>query len=420
MDTRPQTMNYKNIAFRGFSWMMVLRASTRILTFLKTIFLAKILLPAQFGTYGIAMLVLGFLEVMTETGVNVFLIQEKSIERYINAAWIVSIVRGFLIALLIIASAPFIADFFNTPDAKELLYLISVVPVLRGFINPSVIKFQKELHFNREFWYRLTILLVDSVISVVMTLLLKNPSGIIIGLICGVVVEVILSHVVVRPLPAFQWNSNYLLTLFHRGKWITMSGFFTYVFQNADNIFVGKLLGPASLGVYQVAYAFAILPVTEIADVFSRVTFPIFSKISQDKDRLRSAFLRTLFFLFILIIPFGMILFWFSHEIIALVLGQKWASAATLLPLLALFGMIRAMASYTNTLYLSVGKQEYVFIVTLVSIVGLLLPIVSLIDLYGMMGAVYSVLIGSSVTMPLYLYFVWKIFRNDHKPIKKE
>ena len=66
-------------------------------------FLARILTPSQFGHYGIALLYLGFLEVLTETGINVFLIQQKdNAEEYLDSAWVVSIIRGSLIALLII------------------------------------------------------------------------------------------------------------------------------------------------------------------------------------------------------------------------------------------------------------------------------------------------------------------------------
>jgi len=92
--------------------MAVLRAATRALAFIKTVILARILVPSQFGAYGVALLVLGFLEVMTETGVNVLLIQEKETDRYVNSAWIVSIIRGIIISLVIILLTPFIVKFF--------------------------------------------------------------------------------------------------------------------------------------------------------------------------------------------------------------------------------------------------------------------------------------------------------------------
>ena len=61
------------------------RVVSRGFAFVRTAILARILSPAQFGVYGIVLIVLALLELLTETGVNIFLIQEKDdIDSYIN------------------------------------------------------------------------------------------------------------------------------------------------------------------------------------------------------------------------------------------------------------------------------------------------------------------------------------------------
>jgi O-antigen/teichoic acid export membrane protein len=404
-------VGYTKNAIKGVSWIAVLRASTRVISFLKTIILARILVPSQFGAYGVALLVLGFLEVMTETGVNVLLIQEKEIDKYINSAWIVSIVRGIIISTAIILLTPFIANFFNSQEAKPLLYAMSLVPFLRGFINPSVVKFQKQLNFNMEFRYRFIIFFIDSVVAIGATLIIHNPMGIVIGLVAGVVVEVLLSYKIIQPTPFFQFNRNYIMKIVHRGKWITASGVFNYLFHNADNIVVGRLLGTNSLGVYQIAYSLSILPITEIADVFSRVTFPVYAKIVGDKERLRRAFIKTTVVIALLAIPFGLLLYLFPKDIVLLVLGKKWIAAAPILPILGIFGVIRAISGSNSALFLASGKQEYVTVVTLASFLGLMVPIVPLVQHYGLYGAAISALIGTLVALPFFLYYIWKIFK---------
>src|SRR3989344_9285412 len=148
-------MGYTKEAIKGVSWLGAFRLFARVLSFLRTIIVARILSPSQFGVYGIATLLLSLIEILTETGINVFLIQKKDdIDRYINTAWIVSIIRGLLISIVIISSARFVSDFFRNPEVFPLLMLIGVVSFIRGFINPSVVKFQKELNFNKEFYYR--------------------------------------------------------------------------------------------------------------------------------------------------------------------------------------------------------------------------------------------------------------------------
>src|SRR4051812_11019872 len=107
------SMGYKKHAIKGVTWIGALRFAIRGMSFVRIAIIARLLNPAQFGIFAIATLVLTFVETLTETGINSFLIQEKEhISKYINSAWIVSIIRGFLIASCIIVAAPFIAHFF--------------------------------------------------------------------------------------------------------------------------------------------------------------------------------------------------------------------------------------------------------------------------------------------------------------------
>src|SRR3989344_3902076 len=157
-------MGYSRYVKQGVMWMSGFRILSRMVAFLKIAVLARVLTPSQFGIFGIASLVLGLLEMLTETGINIFLIQLKDgMDEYINSAWVVSIIRGLCISSLIILLSPFIVSFFNTLQAQNILLLISLVPFIRGFINPSVFKLQKELQFHYEFWFRSSIFLFDAI-----------------------------------------------------------------------------------------------------------------------------------------------------------------------------------------------------------------------------------------------------------------
>ncbi len=408
-------MGYTKDAIKGISWIAVLRASTRAIAFVKTIILARILMPSQFGAYGVALLVLSFLEVMTETGVNVLLIQEKETDNFINSAWLVSIIRGMIISIVIIISTPLIISFYNSPESQSLLYAISIVPFLRGFINPAVIKLQKELKFNKEFGYRFSIFAFDSAVAITSIIITRNPLGIVYGVIAGVMLEIILSFIMIKPTPVIALEKAYILKILNRGKWVTASGIFNYLFHNADNIIVGRLMGTTSLGIYQIAYSLSILPITEIADVFSRVTFPVYTKIAGDKERLRKAFLKTQMVISALTIPFGLILILFPTEIVTLIFGEKWLGAVAVLPILAVFSILRTISGSVSTLFLAVEKQEYVTAATLISIVGLLIPIVPLVTEYGIFGAALSALIGSVVAAPVFAYYAWKILSTHNE-----
>ena len=77
-----------------------------------------------------------------------------------------------------------------------------------------------------------------------------------------------------------------------RGKWITLGGIFTYLYQNLDNMVVVRLLGATQLGYYDMAYRISSLPSTEVSDVIGKITLPVYIKISDDVRRLRKNFIK--------------------------------------------------------------------------------------------------------------------------------
>ena len=403
-------MGYFKDTLRGVSWMGGLRVSTRLLAFVKIAILARILTPSQFGLFGIALLVLAFLETMTESGINIFLIQEKAkLEKYNDTAWLVSIFRGLLISLIIFLSANAISSFFKSGEARNLILLISLIPLVRGFINPAIVKFQKELRFNYEFLIRLSIYSLDALVAVFLALITRSAVSLVWGMLAGVILEVIISHVFIKPKPRFNFEIEKIKKVFHRGKWITLAGIFQYLFKQGDDIVVGRLLNASALGLYQVAYKISTLPITEVADTVIKVTFPVYVKISDDKKRLRKAFFKTALAVFAVTFPFGLIIFMFSKEVILILLGPNWLGAVGVLKVLAAFGVIRALSITANPLFLSLKKQNYLTVVTFVGIVGLAATIFPLIASYGIIGAALSALIGAIVAMPVYLYYTFRI-----------
>lgn len=404
-------MGYYKKALSGLSWMGGLRVFTRSLALIKIAVLARILLPFQFGIYGIATLVLGFLEMLTETGINIFLIQEKEkIDEYIDSAWVVSIIRGFLISGLIFILTPYVVDYFKTPNAINILYLAAIIPIIRGFINPSCVKFQKQLEFNKQFKYDSVIFLVDTIFAISLGLITKSENSLIYAIIISTTLEVILSFVYFTPKPKFAFDKVKSLKVINRGKWITGAGIANYLFQNIDDIIVGRVLGTASLGIYQQAYKISTLPVSEVGEVFNKVTFPIYVNLTADIKRLKRAFLKTLLIICLLVIPFGFIVFTYPIQIVRFVLGETWISAAPVLQLLAIYGSIKAITNSFYSLFLGISKQEVVTYITLISTICLVIILYPLINLFGILGAGYATIIATLFSIPFLIYYYVKYF----------
>lgn len=405
-------MGYKLQAFKGISWIGILRISTRAITFVRLAILARILTPAQFGVFGVATLVLSFLEVLTETGINVFLIQKKEdSSNYINSAWIVSIIRGCIIALALVVFAPFIANFFNSHESKNLIILIAIVPFVRGFINPSIVNIQKDIQFHKEFYLRATLFGVDAGVAIFAALITKSAESFAYGLIVSAILEVVLSFVFFKPLPKLSLEVDKVRHIISRGWWITITGIFSYTADNGDNIAVGRIMGTSSLGIYQAAYKLSTIPISEITETVNKVTFPVYSKFSDDRERLLSAFYKVTASSAFIALLLGVFIFIFAESLVRLVLGPNWLAAIPVVKVLSLYGILRTTFGNFSALFLAREKQNYVAAMTFVRVIALVLAIVPLLSVYGMVGAGYAMLISIFAEIPFILYFFRRIKR---------
>ncbi len=403
---------YTKQTVKGLTWSWCLRLFMRFFSFLRVAVTARVLTPSLFGLYGIAELMLSSIEVFTESGINILIIQEnEDLEKIVSTAWIVSIFRGFLIMLLILATTPFVVYFFNSPKAAYLLVLISITPLIRGFINPAEVRFQQEMKFQQELYFRGFLFMLESVMAILFVVVLKDPAGIIYGLMVGAVAEVILSFLVIKPVPKFMLDREQFKKILSRGKWLTISGIFNYLYHNADNAMVGRFLGTTSLGFYDMAYSISMLPITEIGDTISKVLLPVYTKISDDTRRLTRAFARSMIAMTIFTIPIGIIFFVFAKEIVLIVLGPQWDASIPVFKVLALFGVIRTLINVPYAYFLSIKKQEYIVVTTLISFAVMILTIVPLMHMYGLVGSGVAVVLGALAAIPVTIYYLYVSFK---------
>jgi len=220
-----------------------------------------------------------------------------------------------------------------------------------------------------------------------------------------------LSFIIVKPTPKIGIEVEKIRRIVHRGKWVTLSGIFTYLAQEGDNLVVGKLLGTGSLGIYQNAYKLSTLPISEITDVISKVVFPVYSKMAEDRRRLLNAFLKTSIINFFSVLLLSTAIYMYAQPNVLVLLGNKWETAIPIIRILSVYGALRAIFGSVSALFLSIGKQEYVAIMTFVRVMGLAIAIVPLTMQYGLAGAGYAVLLSVVLEIPIIIFFTFKVFK---------
>ncbi|MBW2594456.1 MAG: lipopolysaccharide biosynthesis protein [Deltaproteobacteria bacterium] len=353
----PESLSKKVV--RGGMWVFGLRIIDRGLGFVRTIILARLLAPEDFGLLGIAMLAIATLETFSQTGFQTALIQKKeNVESYLDTAWTVSAIRGVLIFLILFLFAPLVATFFNSPQAMLVIKVIAVSTLLSGFRNIGILFFQKELEFNKQFIYEFSATLVDITIAITLAFMLRSVWALVWGGLAANFVRLFMSYILHPYRPHVRLNKGEFKELFGFGKWVLGSSILVFLVTQGDDIFVGKMLGVTALGFYQMAYLISNMPTTEIAHVASQVTFPAYSKLQNDIQRLKEAYFDALQLTAFVSIPMAGGIFVLAPEFTQIFLGEKWMPMVSAMQVLVLAGLVRSIAATAGTLFVAIGRPQ--------------------------------------------------------------
>lgn len=340
-------------------WAFMLRVADRLIGLAQIVVLARILAPEDFGLFGIALLALSVLETFSQTGFNAALIQKRGdILPYLDTAWTVQAIRGFLLAAILLAIAPSVAVFFGEPGAAPLVQALALYQIFGGLVNTGVLYFRKELEFHKEFLYMFSGTLMNLAVAIPAALILRNAWALIFGLIAGQFVRMIVSYLVhpYRPRPRFDRAQNKELSGF--GKWVLGSSALVFLVTQGDSILVGKLLGATALGYYQMAYKISNIPATEITSVISSVSFPAYSKLQDRIERLREAYLQVLQVTAFISFPIAGLILVLAPEFTNIFLGENWMPIVPAMQVLALAGLARSIAGTSGNLFYAIGKPK--------------------------------------------------------------
>jgi O-antigen/teichoic acid export membrane protein len=391
-----ETESLSTRAIRGGLWVFSLRAINRGLGFIRTIILARLLAPEDFGLLGIAMLSISTLETFSQSGFQAALIQKKeNVEPYLDTAWTVSAVRGIALFLILFLSAPVIASFFNSPKATLVIRVVALSTLLTGLRNIGIVFFQKELEFDKQFFYEFSATLVDITVAITLAFILKNVWALVWGGLAANLTRLLMSYVLHGYRPRVRFEKEKFQELFGFGKWVLASSMIIFLITQGDDIFVGKMLGVTALGLYQIAYLISNLPATEITHVISQVTFPAYSKLQYDLPRLREAYLKVLKLTAFMSLPSAGGIFILAPEFTKIFLGDKWMPMVPAMQILCVFGVTRALNATTGPIFHAVGKPFVLAKVSFIQLIFLMLLIYPLAAKAKLVGVSWAVTIAN-------------------------
>jgi O-antigen/teichoic acid export membrane protein len=142
------------------------------------------------------------------------------------------------------------------------------------------------------------------------------------------------------------------------GANLTGFSFLNYFSRNLDNLLIGRFLGTASLGIYNLAYQLLLFPLANISDVIGRVMFPAFSIIQHDKQMVREAYVSANRYIAVVSFPFMAWMLVAAPQLVQVIFGPKWVGAIPLIQILAVTAILHSIATTVGWLYLSQGRTD--------------------------------------------------------------
>jgi len=383
------------------AWVAASSVGINILTIIRSIVLARVLAPEVFGLMSICLVVIRGFEVVTQSGFGAALIhRQHGFEEAKDTAFSLMVARGWLLAIIVFAVAPLVADFYEEPVLDLVIQIVAISFIFNGFKNINTVAHEKDLDFRKLVYLEQLVSLLNTILVIVVAYYYRNVWALVVGHVATSFIAMFLSYIFIPGRPRLRFNRKIAWELFHYGKFITGVGIVLFIATEIDNVVVGKMLGMEALGFYYIAFMLANLPATHISKIASRVLFPAYSKLQGDLAALNEAYLRVLGLIGSIAIPAAMGLLILAHEIITLVYGVKWQAAVEPLQILCVLGGLRAITSLNGYLMNGIGKPNISFYIITFRVVLIAILIYPLTLYYGLLGAAVS------VTIPMIIQLV--------------
>lgn len=397
---------------QGVAWFYFLRLFSRLTATVQIMIVARLLDPKIFGLMGIATLLLSLLEVLSATGNTQAIIQKKKdITGYLDAVWWVEVGRGVVLGVLIFLGAPLIAAFFKTPEAIEILRVMALIPFLNGLASPGLAALNKELRFRRLVLFQVVQSILGATFTILVAYWLRSVWALVAAALFGAVVASLGSFLIHPYRPGRQFSFQKAGELWGFGRWVLVNKILHYLFNDGDDWVVGRLLGAGHLGFYQMAYNLGNAPSTEVTNVFSHVAFPAFSRIQDDPERIRSAYLRIMQIVMFLSTPISVGIWLVAADANRLFLGEKWAPMVASLQVLLIWGWLRSFRATIGPILQARGRPDQVAQFTLFKVVILAVLVIPFTLHNGILGTSWAVVLAAFSEIPL-------LFRGLHRNIQ--
>jgi O-antigen/teichoic acid export membrane protein len=354
-----QNRTLKEKAIHGVVWYGGSRAVIQLLSWVLTIAVARVLVPEDYGLFGMCSVYTGLVDFLNELGFGAAIVQRQELsEDDLHTLFWFGVAVSLLIYGLTYLVAPLVAVFYRHQHVTEVLRVLGLVFILTNLRLVPWNLLTRAVDFKR----RSILEVIGNMLGVVSTFLLARAGWGVWSLVLGVLIREAVLCVLVfaqshwRPQLRFAWASLHELSSFSLN--LSAARIAWYLYDNSDRLIIGRYLGDQTLGYYTLATRLTTELSGRVLSIINQVAFPVYSRLQHDHERLKSYFLMSVQLACLIIVPVLTGLSLVSGDVIPLLLKPKWAPMIPALNIMCWAAMAMMINSLSAPLVLAKGKTR--------------------------------------------------------------
>ena len=251
-DTPQEKLSSRSI--KAALWSLVGKGGSNAIRLLSNLVLTRLLFPETFGLMGTAVSLMLMVQLFTDTGTRISIIQNPrgSEPVFLNTAWTIGIIRGAGLSLVMLGIAWPLAAFYGKPGLGGIMTLLALTPLISGFENPALSLLIRQMKGHRQIIYDLLPQAGALICTATLAWFYRSVWALAIGAVLSGIMRLATSYLAQPYRPRLAWDTESGHELVHFGKYVLLNTMVCWSANNLDGFFVGKVLGMDILGVYSI------------------------------------------------------------------------------------------------------------------------------------------------------------------------
>lgn len=401
----------KQQTFNGIGWSSIERFSLQGVSFVVQLILARLLTPSDYGIIGMLAIFMQLAQVLIDSGfANALIRKQNCTQRDYSTVFYYNLAFSVSIYILFFFVAPFVANFYHMPTIIPVMRWISLTLIFNSLsIIPKTILI-KDIDFKKQTLISFTSALISGTIGIVSAFLGIGVWALVVQQISLSVCIFVMYIFVVRWTPLLVFDKNVFKELFNFGSKLLLSSIIGTIYKNLYTLFIGKKFSATDLGYYTRAEHFAMFPSNNIGNIITRVAYPIFAKVQNDNNRLRTYYQQMIRYSSFIIFPLMIGLCATSKPFILFFLTEKWLGIVVILQILCIDWMLDHITLLNLNLLYVKGRSDLALRLEIIKkIIAITILIISL--RWGLIGVCWGRVAYSIIATVMNTYYTKKLIQ---------